>query len=158
MRPPGIRDGKGRISVEHGDAYYTLKGYQRMENEEFTPAMEDYLEMICRILQKQPRVRLRDLAENLNVRPSSGSKMVRQLHALGYLRAERYGDITLTEKGLAAGSYLLYRHEVVYRFLRYLNGTPDPLEEAEKIEHFLSRETVAHLDTLLRRLTAAPEE
>lgn len=133
------------------DDFHTLKGYQLIDDVKFTPAMEDYLEMICRMLQKDRTIRVRDLADNLHVRPSSASKMIQQLHTMGYLNAEKYGGITLTEKGMAMGNYLLYRHNVIHHFLCMLNESSDELEEAEKIEHFLSRKTVENLDRLLQK-------
>lgn len=134
------------------NSYYTLKGYQLIEDPKFTPAMEDYLEMICRILQEKELVRVRDLSKRLNVKPSSASKMIQQLSSSGYLSSEKYGNITLTDKGKAAGYYLLYRHNVILRFLCFLNKSENELEEAEKIEHFLSRHTVENLDELLNKL------
>jgi len=140
--------------MEEKNGFYTLKGYQLIEDAEFTPAMEDYLEMICRIRQRHDYVKIRDLSDSLNVRPSSASKMVQQLKELGYLHAERYGDITLTEKGMAAGNYLLYRHNVIHNFLCLLNSSQNELEETEKIEHFLNRKTIENLDVLMQRLMA----
>lgn len=137
--------------MDVNSGFYTLKGYQLNENDSFTPAMEDYLEMICRILKEKESVRIRDLSEKLNVRPSSTSKMVQQLGQLGYLIAERYGDIMLTEKGACVGGYLLYRHDVIHAFLCYLNQTTDELEETEKIEHFLSQNTVHNMDSFLKQ-------
>lgn len=134
------------------DGFYTLKGYQINEDAPLTTAMEDYLEMICRLAKQQEAVRVGELSRMLHVRASSVSKMVRQLSDAGFLSAERYGLIRLTEKGRTAGGYLLYRHAVIQRFLRVLNGSPDELEEAEKIEHFLSRGTVENLERLTRCL------
>ena len=54
--------------------FYTLKGYELLEHNPITPAMEDYLEMIYRILQKCSFVRINVLAKRLNVKPSSASK------------------------------------------------------------------------------------
>ncbi len=45
--------------MENGSGFYTLKGYSLNENEKLTSSMEDYLEMICRILQKNEVVRIR---------------------------------------------------------------------------------------------------
>ena len=145
-------DRKGRKKLKQNE-FHTLKGYQLIADEGFTPAMEDYLEMICRILGENGNVRARELSECLNVKPSSTSKMVRHLHMTGYLSAEKYGIISLTEKGKAAGNYLLYRHDVIHKFLCFLNGTESELEETEKIEHFLSRKTVQNMDRLLREGT-----
>ena len=132
--------------------FYTMKGYQINEQNELTPAMEDYLEMICRLLEERKVVRIGELAERLHVRPSSTSKMIQLLKSAGYVDSEKYGYILLTGKGREAGNYLLYRHRVLQRFLCALNHTEDELEQVEKIEHFLNRFTVENLNALTTRL------
>lgn len=134
------------------EGFYTLKGYARSESAELTSAMEDYLEMIARLGARGEPVRAGALSRLLHVRPPSVTKMVQQLVHLGFLDAEKYGVITLTDKGREAGSYLLYRHAVLNRFLCALNGTASELEQVEKIEHFLNRATIENLDRLTRRM------
>ena len=68
----------------------------------------------------------------------------------GYLDFKRYGYITMTEKGMEWGEYLMRRHSIVVRFLGWLNGEGE-LAEAERIEHYLSRETVAAMERILLR-------
>ena len=131
--------------------FYTQRGYESRGGG-LTAAMEDYLEMICRIARDGGEIRVRELAVRLHVKPSSASKMMTHLDALGYVRAERYGLIHPTESGRAVGDYLLYRHDVVERFLRTLNGSRDETEQAERIEHFLDRRTVANLDRLVKAM------
>lgn len=132
--------------------FYTLKGYQLHDDAALTPAMEDYLEMIFRLSAENGEIRVGELSRRLNVRPSSTTKMVQQLSRLGYIEAERYGGITLTETGKATGSFLLRRHNAVHGFLCYLNNSRDELREAEQIEHFISRRTVDNLELLMQRL------
>ena len=60
--------------------FYTQKGYQMRSDKLVTSAMEDYLEMICRQARMEGYARINFLAHRLNVRPSSASKMVYQLH------------------------------------------------------------------------------
>lgn len=134
------------------DGFYTLKGYGNSAEDGLSPAMEDYLEMISRLSLEGVPVRVGGLSRMLHVRPSSVTKMLSQLQRSGHLRAERYGEIALTERGRAVGDYLLYRHGVIQRFLQALNGSLDELEQAEKIEHFLRRATVENLDRLTERL------
>lgn len=134
------------------DEFYTLKGYQAKADCDLTAAMEDYLEMICRIIRQGDRVRVNDLSQRLHVKPSSVSKMIQQLHLAGYLHAEKYSMISLTPKGRKTGNYLLYRHEVIHRFLCVVNNSDNELEQVEKIEHFLDRNTVENLDALTKRL------
>lgn len=132
--------------------FRTLKGYQIKNNKQITDAMEDYLEMICRYSQKDGYARISHLAEQLNVQPSSCSKMVRNLKELDLVNYEKYGIIKPTEKGRELGEYLLYRHDVLNRFLCFLNHTEDELEQVEQIEHFFEEKTIQNLEELMRRL------
>lgn len=133
------------------DDFYTLSGYRKMESGKLTTAMEDYLEMIFR-LSGDGGVRVGELSEHLHVKPSSASKMISHLAEKGLVDAEKYGRVRLSEKGRVAGAYLIRRHETVHRFLCALNGTSNELEEAEKIEHFLSRRTVENLEILCDKM------
>lgn len=139
--------------MDQTDGFYTLKGYVLHTDAEMTSAMEDYLEMIARLLRRRGRVSVGELSKMLHVRPSSVTKMVQQLHQSQYLLAEKYGEILLTDKGREIGAYLLYRHDVIHRFLCALNQSEDELEQVEKIEHFLNPATVENLRRLTEQLT-----
>lgn len=135
------------------DDFYTMKGYElREEDGQLTSAMEDYLEMIARLSRDGERVRVSTLSRLLHVKASSVTKMVQHLSEAGYLRAQRYGEIALTERGAQVGGYLLYRHDVLLRFLCLLNRSDNELEQVEKIEHFLDERTVKNLERLTERL------
>ena len=141
--------------VTDKDGFYTMKGYERSASEEMTSSMEDYLEMICRMLKGQDIVRIQALSENLHVKPSSASKMVNALKERGYISFQKYGYLTATPKGLEVGEYLLYRHDILHEFLCLLNHSENELEQVEKIEHYINRETVANLHLLLERLKSS---
>lgn len=132
--------------------FYTLKGYQLIESDELTPAMQDYLEMIYRLSAESSIVRVSTLAAELHVRPSSASKMAAHLKEAGYILFARYGYIRLADKGRETGRYLLHRHEVIHRFLCLVNRTADEVRQTEKIEHFLDFHTVLNLERLCERL------
>ena len=127
------------MSQEGKPDFYTQKGYQMRSQHALTGAMEDYLEMICRQAE----------ADGC---PSSASKMVYQLRALGLVAFEKYGLIQPTEKGWSVGRWLLHRHEVLHRFFCMLNGSTDELELVEQVEHYLNEDTVRNLEALLERL------
>ncbi|MBC8532664.1 metal-dependent transcriptional regulator [Yeguia hominis] len=112
--------------------------------------MEDYLEMICRLSRETGFVRLNTLADALNVRPSSASKMAAHLKDCGYLSFEKYGEIYPNEKGLAYGAYLLRRHNVLHQFFCLLNQSEEELEQTEQVEHFINPDTLDHLEILLQ--------
>lgn len=141
MRPVSVPDG-----------FYTMKGYSLLSGGRLTSAMEDYLEMIARIGRGGAPVHVGELSARLHVKASSVTKMMRQLAQAGLVRAPRYGEIALSEEGALLGSYLLHRHDVVHRFLCWLNHSEDELEQAEKIEHFLKEETVKNLELLIKQL------
>ena len=119
-----------------------------------TPAAEDYLEMICRLARSDEEgergvlrpVRIGELAEKLHVAPSSASRMAQAMSLRGYVDFKRYGFITLTEVGAEMGDYLMRRHRVVLAFLEWLRGDRECFEEAERIEHHLSRKTVEAME------------
>ena len=132
--------------------FRTLKGYKLHNSNQLTDSMEDYLEMICRTSEKEGYVRMSQLAEALNVKPSSCTKMVANLRDAGYVDYQKYGLIKPTVKGKEMGEYLLHRHQVLTNFLSYVNQTDEELEEVEQIEHYLKKETVANIEKLLNKL------
>jgi len=140
---------------KNGD-FHTLKGYQQMSGGNLTASMEDYLEMIYRMLKTQEVVRVNDLAERLNVRPSSASKMVHSLNAQRLILFEKYGYIRPTAKGRIMGDYLLYRHEVLNEFLCLINRSEDETEQVEKIEHFLNKKTISNIKRATEALKNKP--
>lgn len=134
--------------------FYTQKGYQMRSPQAVTSAMEDYLEMICRQAQTEGYARINFLAHQLNVRPSSASKMVYHLRDLGLVAFEKYGLIQPTAEGEQLGSYLLYRHDLLHRFFCWVNGTDNELEQVEQVEHFINKGTLCNLAALMDRYGA----
>lgn len=133
--------------------FFTQKGYELQNSEGLSASMEDYLEMIYRMLKESPCVRIQSLAAQLHVKPSSASKMVAVLKEKGYIEFEHYGYLTATKKGQEAGDYLLYRHDILHRFLCLLNRSENELEQVEKIEHYIDKRTVKNLEKLLEKKT-----
>ena len=129
--------------------FYTQMGYRLQNAGGLTDTMEDYLEMIARCAQETGYVRMNQLAERLHVRPSSASKMVGKLKELGLLDFEKYGLIGMTEEGRAVGQALLRRHDSLHRFFCLLNRSANELEQVERVEHYMSRESVHNLERWL---------
>lgn len=131
--------------------FRTVRGYQikQQESKAITASMEDYLEMTYRLAREKGYTRMGDLATALNVQPPSASKMVQKLAEMGYLQFEKYGVIELSKKGRQLGQYLLNRHETLERFLSILGVKEQLLEETEKIEHYISAETIERIMLLV---------
>lgn len=130
--------------MEKDREFHTVRGYQILndENKLLTSSMEDYLEMICRTCMEEGYVRTNQLADKLNVRPSSTTKVVQKLSQLGLINYQRYGIIQLTEEGKSLGEFLLKRHEVIQEFLRNLGIEETLLKDTELIEHDVSPDAV----------------
>jgi len=138
--------------MSENSGFYTLKGYTLLECNSITSSMEDYLEMIYRIHSTGESVRIGVLAEMLNVKPSSASKMVGNLKKHDLVSSKKYGYITLTDEGSQLGEYLVFRHDTIHRLLCYINQSENELEQVEKIEHFVNAETVGNIVKLLNGL------
>lgn len=139
--------------------FHTVRGYQLLEQEKkmLTPAMEDYLEMIYRRSLEESYLRVNTLAELLNVRAPSVTKMVQKLTHLGLLDYKKYGIILLTEKGKQIGEFLLNRHNIIETFLKSIGISENVLIETELIEHNISIRTLQTLDMFNKFLLAKPD-
>jgi len=144
-----VTSGEWRRSMSENNKFYTLKGYALLEGKAITSSMEDYLEMIYRIHSSGEVVRISALAEKLNVKPSSATKMVGNLKKQGLVSSEKYSYIKLTDTGSELGKYLVFRHDTLHQFLCYINQSKNELEQVEKIEHFINTQTVRNIKRLL---------
>lgn len=130
--------------------FYTLKGYKLKQNNEITEAMEDYLEMIYRLTKEKKETRIKEIAYELNVSKSSASKMVSKLKMYNYVNFKKYGNIVLTIKGIKRGSFLLWRHNTLVEFFKFLNKKNYNLEQVEKVEHFVDIVTLKNMEKLIK--------
>lgn len=122
--------------------FHTFNEYMKKEDNTLTASMEDYLEMIYRLSLNKGYLRINELSNALNVQPPSATKMVQKLAELKLVKYEKYGIIVLEESGKKLGAILLNRHNIIENFLRIFD-VPDSriLDETEKIEHTISKET-----------------
>lgn len=129
--------------------FYTMKGYELNSTSLMSPSSEDYVEMICRMYKRSPFIRVSELASNLNVKQSSVSKMVEHLKENNLVKYEKYGYIVPTKKGVEIGNYFLFRHEILHKWLCYINNSENELAQVEKIEHFLDKRTIMNIKKFL---------
>lgn len=136
--------------------FFTFSEYIKKDQRLLTPSMEDYVEMIYRLSRENGYTRINELSNALNVQPPSVTRMVQKLAEIHLVNYERYGVITLTESGRLKGSMLLMRHNIVESFLRSIGVTEGILEETEKIEHIVSKETLRCMANCLSFLKDNP--
>jgi DtxR family transcriptional regulator, Mn-dependent transcriptional regulator len=139
------------------DMFHTVRGYemQGYSQRQLTPALEDYLEMIYRQSFREPFIRINSLAQFLHVKDPSASKMVKKLGDLGFVFYEKYGIVTLTQKGRDMGAFLLMRHGVLETFFTCI-GCKQQLDLAEQMEHFLAADAVENIKMVTGFLNSSP--
>src|SRR5699024_1791216 len=108
-----------------------------------TPSMEDYIEQIYNLIQTKGYSRVADLAEALNVHPSSVTKTVQKVDKDDYLDYEKYRGFILTEKGNKIGEKLVLRHGSLEQRGGVVGVNEDKIEGgAGGIEHHVSRNEI----------------
>lgn len=141
----------------HDEEFRTFRGYSLQEEEQdLTPSMEDYLEMLFRLSGDGKPVRLGDLSSALNVQPPSATRMAQRLLDQGYVCYEKYGTIELTPQGFSVGKQLLERHNLIESFLRLLGVSENTLKDTERIEHIISDELVSRMASLIQYAKIEP--
>ncbi len=103
---------------------------------------EDYLEAILVLSQKGSGVRSVDIASMLSVSKPSVSHAMKLLREDGYIAMDRYGTVTLLDKGAEIANRVYERHTVLTRMLESL-GVPSEIARADacKMEHDISEES-----------------
>jgi len=138
--------------------FYTFNEYMKKEDNSLTASMEDYLEMIYRLSLHTGFTRIHELSDALNCKPPSATKMVQKLAELKLLKYEKYGVVVLEEDGKSLGETLLNRHNVIESFLRILDVSEiEVLEETEKIEHTISKQTTECFQDFVQFIKDNPE-
>ena len=107
---------------------------------------EDYLEAILRLSQKGGGVRSVDIATMLSVSKPSVSHAMKLLREDGYIVMDRYGTVTLLDKGAEIANRIYERHTVLTTMLESL-GVPSEIARADacKMEHDISDESFARI-------------
>jgi Mn-dependent DtxR family transcriptional regulator len=122
-----------------------------------TPSMEDYLEKIYKLIDEKGYARVSDIAEGLEVHPSSVTKMIQKLDKDSYLVYEKYRGLILTTKGKKMGKRLVDRHKLLEEFLTILGVNEENIyKDVEGIEHHLSWDSITCIETLLEYFRRDP--
>lgn len=114
------------------------------ENALISQSLEYYLEAIYILVVKKQTVRITDIALHLNISKPSVNRAVNALKKAGLVSHEPYGDIYLTDTGMAYGKKCYDKHITIKKFfVDILRLEPSIAEEeTNKIEHSISMDTV----------------
>lgn len=113
----------------------------------FSPALEDYLEVILGLAEANKVVRVTDIAARLGIAKPSVAQALAQLKRLGLVTQERYGPVWLTEEGRARATEVRRRHRALFYFLTAVLGVAPAVAERDacRMEHVISPQTMDRL-------------
>jgi len=113
--------------------------------------MEDYIKAIYLESMKHKVVRLKNVAEFLNVKTSSVNGALKILTEKGLVSHEKYGYIELTPLGKKTAKNIYERHNTLTRFIHNILGVDKNIaeEDACKMEHNIHKETVQKLNSFV---------
>ena len=116
----------------------------------YLESLEDYLERILMLTEKNGQVRSIDIALDMGYSKPSVSIAMKKLLKKGYIEIDDKGYITLKEEGLAIASKTYEKHKIIYNLLCSMGVSEEVARnDACKIEHALSEETVNKLKDYL---------
>ncbi len=114
--------------------------------EALTGRSEDYLRGLYEIIERKGYARIKDVARELDVQPSSVVEMMKKLDQKGLVVYEKYGGITLTSEGEEIARAVMKRHETFKKFLEIILVPKDiALKDAHVLEHRLDPKTILQL-------------
>jgi len=128
-------------------------------NPNISQSLEDYLEAIYFLTRQNKGVRLTDVAQRLSLSKPSVNRAINTLKDKGLVIHESYGLLSLTDSGLQLAKNIAKRHVLLKNFLKFLGVSENIAEEeACKIEHSLSADTIEKLKNHLYSQESFKEE
>lgn len=118
-----------------------------------TKSLEDYLETIYLVLNDKKVARVKDISNRLSVSQPSVVQAIKELKEKNYLLQEPYGYIELTADGIKKAREVLMKHLILKKFFIKVLGVSEKTaeEDACKVEHFLSDETIIKVKDFLKK-------
>lgn len=120
--------------------------------------MEDYLESIHLLISKKGYARPVDIASDLNLAPSSVTRMLQKLDEYGYVNYEKYRGIVLTSKGKKIAQAMVAKHQTLEEFLKIIGVDEEMIDqEIEQFKYHFSKQTSFCILYLVNFLKEHPE-
>jgi DtxR family transcriptional regulator, Mn-dependent transcriptional regulator len=112
------------------------------EYEKLSPNIEEYLEAIYKLSQKEDSVKTSKISNDLGITQASVSEMLKKLDKMDFVEYSQYKGVKLTEKGLKTAKKVTRKHRLLERFLHDILKLKDNLlhDQACEMEHSLSDE------------------
>jgi DtxR family Mn-dependent transcriptional regulator len=126
----------------------------KTNTENLSRSLEDYLEAIYQLEQKNRVARVKDIARLLDVQMPSVTGAIKTLKSKNLVNYEKNSFISLSEKGFAIAESVQTRHSALKDFLQEILLMPPKIAEAQacKMEHAIGPETASRFQSCTRFL------
>ncbi len=123
-----------------------------------TEIKENYLKAIYFLDQKDKKISLTALANEMQVSKPTVNDMVKKLEGNGWLHYEKYKPLRLSEKGRKTAALIIRKHRLTEMFLVQVMGFgwEEVHDIAEEIEHINSAHFFDRMDEILGFPTTDP--
>lgn len=123
-----------------------------------TRKIEDYLEAIWDLQKNKGYIKVKDIADKLEVTRPSVSEMIKKLSENEYIVYEKYGGIIFTGRGKKLALEIKKRHNLFVEFLKIIGVSEENAQQdACKLEHDVSPETITCLLEFVEFISLLPE-
>jgi Mn-dependent DtxR family transcriptional regulator len=114
--------------------------------------IEEYIEIIGKLLSENPVARVKDIASARGVSMPSASSALEKLKSLGLVEHKQYGYVLLTQDGYRLAHTLETSHSTIKDFMVKVLGLPEAIADSDacKFEHHISAPTQNAMLNLMR--------
>lgn len=133
-------------------------GDMAQEKTNLSNSLEDYLEIILELENKNKVARVKDIAEGMGVLQGSVTGALKKLGERGLINYEPYNYITLTREGKTIAKEITRRHEIIKQFLSDILQLDNDAAEANacRMEHAMDKEAIDRLVEFINYINRCP--
>ncbi len=144
--------------IRNAAARYQRRYPRAVSRLPLSEAIQDYLKTIYKLQAESGRVTITAVAREQRVSPASASAMVKKLAALELIEHEPYRGAHLTDAGERVALEVIRHHRLLELYLAQTLGLDvDAVhDEADRLEHVISEELEARIDSALGYPTHDP--
>ena len=115
---------------------------------ELSASLEDYLEIICNLIEYNGGAKAVEIAKKFNISRASVSEALGKLAEKDLIIYEGHKGITITEKGLIQAKKVIKKHNTLTDFFESILGVDKDTAESNacKIEHVISEDVFSRIE------------
>ena len=116
-------------------------------SDKLTSSLEDYLETLYLIIEKNNNVKAVDISRALGVSRASTTEALKKLAEKKLINYGRYNSISMTQKGIEVAKEVIKKHNSLCVFFEKVLGAShkEAQENACKIEHIVSKDILSRI-------------